>query len=105
MSPATGAAVERLSNCQLPCGLGTWKNGNLMGRYSAPNFNECDPVVIETFSMKSQTLLYSFDGSQSDAPIPEYRPLPTLLKLVEGKPPFKVVVGLNPPIPKAANWS
>ena len=51
-----------------PWGNGTWKNGNRIGRASAPNFNEWLPVVIATFWIKSQTLLYSFVGSQSLAP-------------------------------------
>jgi hypothetical protein len=85
-----GAAVEWLSKVQFPCGLGTWKKGKPIGRYYAPSFSECEPVVNERFSMKSQTLLYSFEGSQSEAPKPLYH----LLKLVEGSPPFRVVVGL-----------
>src|SRR6266496_1619928 len=53
-----------------PWGDGTWKNGNLIGRNSPPNFNAWLPRLIETFWMKSHTLLYSFVGSQSEAPIP-----------------------------------
>ena len=34
-----------------------------------PNFKACEPLLMATFWMKSQTLLYSLDGSQSFAPI------------------------------------
>ena len=43
-------------------GYGTWKNGNLMMRYSAPNLRACEPLLMATFWMKSQTLEYSLDG-------------------------------------------
>src|SRR3954468_24867041 len=80
---ATGSPVVALLNAPVvegkdvslvrkfisPCGYGTWKNGNWIGRNSAPNLKECVPLVTATFWIKSQTLLYSFVGSQSLAPI------------------------------------
>ena len=50
-----------------PCGYGTWKNGNVMGRYS-PELQSMRAAVVAKFWMKSQTLLYSLEGSQSLAP-------------------------------------
>ena len=36
-----GNEVSLRLKLQLPCGLGNWKKGNLMGRNSPPNRNEC----------------------------------------------------------------
>src|SRR3954470_11019123 len=79
---ATGSPVVALLNAPVvegkdvslvekfisPCGKGTWKKGNWIGRNSAPNLNEWVPLVTATFWMKSQTLLYSLVGSQPFAP-------------------------------------
>src|SRR5262249_30344137 len=63
-----GIAVSLLLKFISPCGYGTWKKGRRIGRYSPPNFREWLPLMMETFWMKSQTLLYSLVGSQSLAP-------------------------------------
>src|SRR5579875_1373606 len=67
--PSDGKAVSVCLKFISPCGYGTWKNGKWNGRNSAPNFSECVPFVNDMFSMKSHSLLYSFVGSQSLAPI------------------------------------
>ena len=51
-----------------PRGDGTWKNGNPIGRYSAPNLIACEPLFQDTFWIKSHTLLYSCVGSHSEPP-------------------------------------
>ena len=70
--PPVSLAVEGKRS---PCGevhfavrKGTWKKGNRIGLNSAPNFKAWLPLVMATFWMKSQTLLYSLVGSQSFAP-------------------------------------
>src|SRR5215472_3354152 len=64
-----GFAVSFWVKYHSPCGYGTWKNGKRICRISAPNLKEWAPLLMATFWMKSQTLLYSLDGSQSFAPI------------------------------------
>src|SRR6202789_4248111 len=63
-----GNAVSLLLKPILPCGSGTWKNGNFTERNSKPNLNACAPLLSATFCTKSQTLLYSLVGTQSVAP-------------------------------------
>src|ERR1700678_3829490 len=63
-----GYAVSVRAKFISPCGKGTWKKGNWIGLTSAPNLKEWLPLVIATFWIKYQTLLYSLVGSQSLAP-------------------------------------
>ena len=56
----------------IPCGAGTWKNGNFTWRNSAPILIACEPLLMATFWTKSQTLLYSSVGPHWAPPKPVY---------------------------------